>query len=376
MFERAVELDPQFALAFASLSQAHSTMFNIGLDRTEERVLKTKAAADRALELQPELPEAHLALGDYYYHCLRDYDKALEAFNTAALRLPNQNEILQNTGWIRRRQSRWDEALDCFNRSLKLNPRDPNLLFEMGSTYMFLRRHDEAEEHYARASALAPNVAMTFVLRALNFWLKSGDLEIARETLKRMPDSDDPFVQYMWSVQEWLERDYQAALDRLSLIPADIIEMPDASIAKAQLEGQIHRGSGDSERARTSFETALRVLEQEKEIRPNDGRIRSSLGVVYAALGRRDDAIREAKLGMELIPISEDALRGGRRIDDLWSVYVALNEYDAALDLVEYQLTIPAIMTVPFMRIDPRWDPVRDHPRFKALLDSFPLPSE
>ena len=221
-----------------------------------------------------------------------------------------------------------------------------------------------------------PNVAMTFVLRALNFWLKSGDLESARETLERMPESNDPFVQYMWSVQEWLERDYQAALDRLSLIPADIIEMPDASIAKAQMEGQLYRESGESERARTSFETALRVLERQKEIRPNDGRIRSSLGVVYAALGRRDDAIREAKLGMELIPVSEDALRGGRRIAALWSVSVALHEYDAALDLAEYQLTIPAIMTVPFMRIDPRWDPVRENPRFKALLDSFPVPSE
>jgi len=376
MFERAVELDPQFVLAYAELGRAHSMMYNIGIDRTEERVLKTKAAVDRALLLRPELPEAQMALGYYYYHCLRDYEKALEAFNTAARRLPNQTEILQHTGWIRRRQGRWDEALDCFNRSLKLNPRDPHLLFEMGSTFLFLRRYDEAEEQYARSSALAPEVSMTYALRALNFWVKSGDLESARETLERMPDSDDPFVQYMWCVQEWLERNYQVALDRLSLITADIIEMPDASIAKAQLQGQLFRDSGESERARASFEVAIGVLEREKEIRPNDGRIRGSLGLVYAALGRRDDAIREAELGIELIPVSEDALRGGRRIADMWTVYLALRDYDAALDLVEYQLSIPAIVSIPFMRIDPRWDPVRDHPRFEALVGPSPNPAD
>jgi serine/threonine-protein kinase len=374
MFERSVELDPEFALAYAALSRAHSTMFNTGFDRTEERVLKTKAAVDRALELQPDLPEAQLALGYYYYHCLRNYDKALEAFTAAAESLPNQNETLQHIGWIRRRQGRWDEALDRFSRSLELNPRDHHLLFEMGTTYMWLRRYREAENHFDRSTALAPDDVFTYAFKAVNFWLRSGDVENARFTLERMPDSNEPTIQYIWCAQEMFERDYEAALDRLSLISVEIIELPDASITKAQIAGLIYGFMGDSELARASYESARGILEREVDIRPNDGRVRSSLGLVYAALGRREEAIREAKMGMELIPVSEDALRGPKQIDNLASVYLSLGEYVAALDMIEYELSVPARVSAAALRLDPRWDPVRENPRFKALLDASPVP--
>ena len=170
--------------------------------------------------------------------------------------------------------------------------------------------------------------------------------------------------------------DYQAALDRLSLISIEIIELPDASITKAQLAGLIYGFMGEPERARASYESARGVLEREVEIRPNDSRIHSSLGLVYAALRRREEAIREAKLGMEMMPVSEDALRGAQRIDDLASTYRFLGEYDAALDMMEYELSIPARMSASLMRIDPSWDPVRDYPRFEALMDSLPRPTE
>jgi len=369
MFQRAVELDPQFALAYAALSRAHSMIYNMGIDRTEERVLKTKAAVDRALELQPELPEAKLSLGYYYYHCFRDYEKALEAFNVAAEHLPNQDEILQHIGWIRRRQGRWDEALDCFNRSLQLNPRDPNLLFEMGTTYMWIHRYEEAESYYDRSIALAPDEAFGYAFKAINFWLKSGDLKNARITLERIPESNDPTVHYIWCIQHTLERDYSGVLDRLSLVAADMIELPDESIATAQVEGFIHIYAGRPERARASFETARKVLEREVAVRPDDGRIRSALGLVYAGLGRREAAIREAKLGVELLTVSEDALRGPQLLDNLASVYLILGEYDAAFDVIEKELSIPSRTSPALVRIAPRWDPVRDHPRFKALVD-------
>jgi TolB-like protein/Flp pilus assembly protein TadD len=372
MFQRAVELDPKFALAYAALGRAHSMMFNLGMDRTRERVLKTKAAVDRALELNPELPEANLALGYYYYHCLRDYDKALDSFNTAAKRLPNGDEVLQHIGWIRRRQGRWEEALDCLERSVALNPRDPNLLYEIGNTYLWIRRYGKAQDYYERSIALAPDEAFTYAFEALTFWLKSGDLANARRTLERMPDNDEPIVEYIWCLQEILEGKYRAALDRLSSIPVEIIELPDASVTKAQLAGLIQAFMGEPELARASYETARGLLEREVEIRPNDGRIRSSLGLVYAALGRREEAIREAKLGMELVPVSEDALRGTKRINDLAVTYRFLGEYDAALDMIEYELSIPSMTSASLLRIDPGWAPVRDLPRFKALIDSSP----
>ena len=368
MFGRAVELDPDFALAWAALGRAHSIVFNAGVERTEEHVLKAKAAADRALELQPELPETQLALGYYYYHCLRDYDKALEAFDAAAERLPNQNEILQHIGWIRRRQSRWDEALDYLKRSLELNPRDPSLMFEIGNTCLWMRRYEEAEIYYDRSIALAPDEVWGYAFNAVSYWLRSGDLEAARAVLQRMPDNDEPTAQYIWFMQEVLEGDYEAALDRLASLSVEIIEVPDASIPTAFLAGLVYQATGDTARARTSFESAVVVLERQVAVRSGDGRVHSALGLTYATLGRRDDAIREANLAVEMIPVSEDALRGPKQIDLLAQTYRALGEYDASFDQLEYELSIPAMMAVELLRIDPGWAPLRDHPRFRALV--------
>jgi TolB-like protein/predicted Ser/Thr protein kinase len=132
MFERAVELDPAFAVAYVELSEAHSEMVNLGFDRTPERVEMAKAAVDEALRLQPDLPDAHLALGYYYYWCLHEYDKALAAFGVAAERLPSESAILAATAWIKRRQGHWRESLDLAERAFALSPRDAALARELG----------------------------------------------------------------------------------------------------------------------------------------------------------------------------------------------------------------------------------------------------
>ncbi len=371
MFERAVELDPNFALAYAALARAHSGVFNAGLEKTEEHVLKAKAAVERALEIQPDLPEGYLALGYYYYHCLRDYDKALEAFETASKHLPNKNEVFQAMSWIRRRQGRWDQALDYLRRSLELNPRDPNLNLELGETYMALRRYREAEEYYDRTIALAPDELWGYSFKAVNTWLGSGDLERARATLERMPKNNEPISQYIWYMQEMMERNYQAALDRLATVSTNSIELHDASLPKAMLAGFVYDAMGQPERARDSFESARTVLERELETRSGDARVRSSLGLVYASLGRREDAIREAKRAVEMIPVKEDALQGPNQIGNLARTYRTLGDYDAAMDQLEYELSIPALISVPVLRLDPGWDPVRNTPRFQRLLEKY-----
>ncbi|UCG51013.1 MAG: protein kinase [Candidatus Latescibacterota bacterium] len=371
MFERAVELDPDFALAYAALGRANSYVFNVGVDRTQNRMARAKAAVDRALELQPELPEAYLALGYYYYHCLRDFDRALEAFDTAGKRLPNQNEVLQHIGWIRRRQARWDEALDHHKRSLELNPRDPNLHFELGITHLYLRNYEEAEAYLDQSIALAPDEVWGYAFKAVIYWLKSGDLERARATLERTPETNEPFLQFLWFFQEIFERDYPAAQNRLAAVTAEFIELPDMSLTKEQLAGRLYRLMGERDRARVSFESARELLEREVAKRPDDGRVHSSLGMVYAALGQREDAIREAKLAMEMIPVSVDAMLGPRQVDHLAWVYRTLGEYEAALDQIEYVLSVPAMISTPYLRIDPGWDSLRDNPRFQRILEKY-----
>ena len=132
----------------------------------------------------------------------------------------------------------------------------------------------------------------------------------------------------------------------------------------------VHRLLGSSELARASFETARDRLEKELREKPDDYELHSLLGISYAGLGRKEEAIREGKRAVELLPVSKDALWGPEVIDDLAFVYALVGEQNAAIDQIEYLLTIPSGISVPLLRISPRYDPLRNHPRFKKLLES------
>jgi len=368
MFERAVELDPEFALAWADLANAHSSIFNMGVERTQEHVDKCKTAVDRALELQPDLPEAQIALGYYYYHGLRDYDRALEVFEAAGKLLPNQDDILQQIGWIRRRQSHWNEALDHLERSAELNPRDASLQREIGNTHVALRRYDKGLEYYDRSIVLAPDQVWSYGFKALVHWMKSGDLAKARATLEQAPGERNPWIDFLWYWQEVFEENYEAALKRVATAGVELFEMPGRSVPTSMADGLVYDLKGDSLQAHASFVSAREILERERSIRPDDSRIHASLGVVYAALGRKGDAVREAKRAVEITPVSADALRGPSYIEFLAWTYVLIDEYDTAIDQIDHLLSIPAIFSVASLRYDPRWAPLRDHPEFKRVL--------
>jgi len=369
MFERAVTLDPDFALAYTQLSESHSAMHHFGHDRTEARAAKAKSAVDRALELQPDLPEAYLALGWYHYWCNREYERALEALNIAKKDLPNNSGILMAIGSIRRRQGRLEEALDNMKRAFELSPLSAEIAKNIAGTYRLLRRYPEVERWCDRSITIAPNQLEAYEIKALNHWLWHGDIEKARATLEEMPRKHDPFVVWAWFQQELFERNYQAALDRLAFTPDESIEYQFWFIPKARLAGQVYQLMGEPKRAREAYEAARIILEEEVRKRPDDHRVRSSLGIVFAGLGRKEEAIREGKLGVELFPVSKDASIGPYRVEDLAFIYTLVGEYDAALDQIEYLLSIPSkTMSFPMLRLDPRWDPLRDHPRYKELI--------
>ncbi|MEE8593845.1 MAG: tetratricopeptide repeat protein, partial [Candidatus Bipolaricaulota bacterium] len=166
-----------------------------------------------------------------------------------------------------------------------------------------------------------------------------------------------------------MEREYQPALDRLATTPNESFANQSWFIPTARLAGLVHGLMGESERSHQAYDTARILLEEEAKKRPDDHRIRSSLGIVYAGLGRKEDAIREGKLGVELYPVSKDAFIGPQREEDLAFIYTLVGEYDLALGKLEYLLSIPSLrMSVPMLRLDPRWDALRDHARYKSLM--------
>jgi len=372
MLERAIELDPNFALAFVWLSEALSLLSHQGYDLTEENISKAKAAADRVLELQPELPEGHMALGLYYYNCHKDYDRALEELAIAGKGLPNNIKIPEYIGYIKRRQGNFEEAINNLKKVFELSPQAANLPYEIGSIYDFLQRYQEAERYFDRSISLAPDQTMAYLFKARSYWLQ-GSLEKARATLEEMPKKTDPQSIYTWHIywiwQELYERNYQAALELL--LSSDFVE------SYAGLEPFyatfVYGLMNEPELARNSFDSARALLEKKVKEQPDNPLAHSRLGIIWAGLGHKEDAIREGKLAVELYPVSKDAYDGPNYVFSLAWIYVMVGEYDAALDKIEYLLSIPTLnLSVPLLRFDPRWDPLRDHPRFKRLLEENP----
>ncbi len=373
MFERAVKLDPAFALAYAELSQAYSMSYHFGHDRTEECLSNAKAAVDRAFELDPELPDVHLALGYYHYWGYREYDLALEALAMAQESLPNDAGILKATGYVQRRQGHFEAGLENLKRAFALSPRDAGLVNEIAETYMFLRRYEEAERYYDTSISLAPDQTEGYLLKAWNYWFWEGDTEKAGVALEEMPQKALPSVLRYLFRQKILERDYTAALDRLSSTSIETFKNTRIYIPKPLYAGLSYQLMDKSDLARVSYDDARGVLENVLKDLPDDARVHSSLGIAYAGLGRKDEAIREGKLAVALYPPSKDAIFGPVLVRELAYIHVMVGEYEAAMDQIEYLVSIPNhALSVPFLRLDPRCDPIRSHPRFQRLLEESP----
>ncbi|MHC5108907.1 MAG: protein kinase domain-containing protein [Planctomycetota bacterium] len=369
MFERATSLDPSFALAYSHLSEAHSHMHHFGFDSTEDRANKAKAAVDRALEIQPDLPEAYVALGVYYYECHRDYDRALEAYHTAQKDLPHSSEVLDGIGYVLRRQGRHEEALGFLKRAFDANPLNPLLPNNIATTCGLLERFPEAESWYDLSISLAPDQALAYQSKAWMYLLWHGDTERSRATLSKMTSKRLPYWRLPWHKQEILERDFQAALDRLASIQLDSFSQQLWFRPKAQVVGLVYRLMGKWEQSRVAYESARVLLEDKARNRPDDHRIHSSLGIVYAGLGRKEDAIRHGKRGLALFPVQKDAMLRPHREEDMALIYTMVGELDLALDRLEYLLSVPSqLISIQLLRIDPRWDALRDHPRYQSLM--------
>lgn len=362
MFQKAVDLDPNFAVAYAELSRAQGFLYFTG-DTTPEILAKSKAAVDRAFELQPDLPEGHVALGYYYYRGLRDYDRALQELMIAEKSLPNNKAILAGTGTIYRRQGRFEEALAAEQKLVAMDPRDALSACDIGETYSVMRRYAEAQRYFELCISLRPDEESGYASAVVNLVRWKGDTRGARTVLNRASQQKSRMRAFAWYWIEFWDRRYQAALDVLSSRNADAMRRP---LGKAR--AYLHMNK--LELARASFDLARKQFEENLQQNPDDYNMHSLLGIAYAGLGRKEDAIREGKRAVELLPVSKDAMWGPDNVENLVYIYILVGEQDAALDQIEYLLSIPSGISVPLLRLDPRFDPLRNNPRFQKLLET------
>jgi TolB-like protein/Flp pilus assembly protein TadD len=367
LFERAATLDPAFALAYARLSSMHSRIVHYGYDRTDQRQKTAKAAVDRAFSLQPDLPEAHLALGYYYYWVHRDYDLALVSLETARELNPNSSEILQATAYVKRRQGNLVECAELLERDLGLSPLDATAAVALGETYGTLRRYSDGERSLKHGISLAPDNYYPYTELALLYLRWRGDTAAARATLDQMPSEANSESHRARFLVELLNRNYTAALRYIDTCPDRVLEAAAFFVPAPLLEGETFQLMGDTTRAAKAFEESRMILENKLAEAPDDYRVHSALGITYAGLGRAQDAVRHGERAVELYPVSRDALEAPLLIMDLALTYTMVGKHDEALERLDYVLSIPSILSAPWIEKDPRWDPLRQHPQFASL---------
>jgi TolB-like protein/Flp pilus assembly protein TadD len=368
MLEKAIQLDPNLALAYVYISHIHRILYFFGYDQTEERLSKWKAAVDNALELQPDLPEAQLALAWYYYQGFLDYDRALKILESVHKARPNHPPSL--LGWIQRRQGKWEQCLANLEKAFNLNPRSSNLAYELGTTNMSMRRYEEAEFWLNRAFLIEPDDLDIQSVKYLLFYLK-GETKKARDWLETLNQSKHTDINWFYLCMA--ERNYQEVVDRLASLSYDFYESQDFYFHKDLALASVYHVRRELSMMKTHAESARIEIERLVKERPQDPRFHAALGLVYAYLELNEDAVREGQRAVELHPISKDALSGQGYIFDLATIYTIVGEYDSAIDNLENLMSLPSgsLISVHSLQLEPTWDPLRELPRFQQLLKKY-----
>jgi TolB-like protein/Tfp pilus assembly protein PilF len=365
LFGRAVELDPDFALAQAALSQALVFLRFRGLS---DDLSRAAAALDAAVRVEPDLVETRMAQGFYEYFGTQNAERALERFDAVLRSQPNNTDALGISGAILRRLGNWDEGIARSERAVELDPRNQVRLRQLGNAYTRVRRYREAGQVWDRMIAVNPSNPTFYTMKARNYLLWEGDREQARLVLEQASNTVGIEPAWILSFSRLLIRalgeEYAQALDRLTLEEQrDTIPY---YFAKAELNshtGQVQMAAAYYDSARAVVEVAVRRGATAM------ARYGDDLALAYAGLGRKDEAVQTIESAVEMAPIFLGTERGVSLADDLAEIYVRVGEYEAAIDQLEYLLSIPSTISIPLLRVDPLYDPLRDHPRFQALLE-------
>lgn len=371
LYEQAIKLDPNFAAAYAGLSLVESWMYH-SFDPVPARREKARAAADQALRLQPDLPNAHVALGFCYYYGDRDYERALSEFAIAQKSLPNDAEVYLAIGAIERRQGKWAQSTKNMERAAALDPKDAWVLENLALNYRAIRNFEAADKTFDRALEIAPQSFSVRGFKAKLAFEWKGDLSVSEKAVAEVPPGVDPenIVTFTRIDNLMFRRRFPEALQLVQQLRDDQVHGESTVLViKAFLEGVCYSLLKEEAKARAAYGRALVMAEKLVRESPEDAGRHSQLGKILAGLGRKEEAIREGKRAVELLPESKDALDGPETTLSLAQIYAWTGEKDQALQLLEHLLVVPNGVTVPILRLHPVWDGLRDDPRFKALLD-------
>jgi len=376
LFERALDLDPNFALAVARYSQLESWIVHT-FDPKPARREKARALAERALQLQPDLPEAHLARGVSYYYGDNDYDAALKEFEIAQRGLPNESEIYLYIGSIQRRQGKWAESTANMEKAVSLNPKDIWPLQNLTFNYAMLRNYDAANKTIDRALTLNPTALELWEVKSKLAIADKGDFSVAERGFAavksvQMTNAQKVTVASGRAEVFFLERKYQDGLEAAERLPDDqLAGYPGGLWSKYYYIGFARKALQDQPGARAAFLRARSAAEDALKQNPDAAKLHMQLAKALAHLGEKDAALAEAQRASELQPESKDAFEGPDITEGVAQVQTIVGENNRAIEILDGLLSRPSGVTVQMLKINPIWDSLRNHPGFQALLTKY-----
>jgi len=375
LLEKATQRDPIFALAYCALAKTQCDLFLATgaefSDVSRTRLELAKKAADAALQIRPDLGEAHLELARYYF-CAGDFDRARDELTIVRRTLPNNSEALYIAARIDRRQNRWDDSLANYQKASELDPRNTEAAFWYRDTYFEMRRYNELEQLITKDAARGPLQSPWTQLWLAMIKLAKGDPVAARVLLAQVPLDFGP-TEWIWETRFTAAlylRDYDAASRVIAATPVKFADFTflGGQPPESWADGQVARARGDTQKALAAFSTARKRLDAKWETQVKDDRYFAQIAAIDAGLGRKEEAIREARRAVELRPIAKDSLQGPEIATSLAFVYAWTGERARALEELEIVAKIPAGPTYGDLLLNPRWDDLRGDKRFDKIV--------
>ena len=373
LLNQAVARDPSFLEAYCQLAYAHDALYFLGYDHTAERLALAEAALKATFQLQPDSGEAHLARARHLYWGYLDYDGALAELEIARRTLPNDPRIFELTGYIQRRQGHLEEGLQNLQRALELDPRNLATLQQIALTYNRMRRYSDMAATLDRALAITPNDVQTQVARAmvdLEWKADTRPLHQAIESVRTRNPAALQSVADNWVLCALAERDPAAAKAALAALDGGVFGNDAQQFSNSFGTGLVARMTNDTDKAHVGFTAARTAQEKVVQAQPGYGPAFCVLGLIDAGLGRKEDALREGRRALELLPVEKDSINGAQVIGCFAIIAAWVGEKDLACEQLDTNIRRHnyGLTSYGQLKLSPFWDPLRGDPRFEKIV--------
>jgi TolB-like protein len=373
LLDEATAHDPTFLRAFCQLARVHDKIYILGLDHTPARVAMGDEAIKKAVAIDPDAGEVHLARANHLYSTHLDYDVARRELAIATSLLPNEPKCFELAGFMERRAGNWEEAVRQLSKALELDPRNVYLLHHLAVTYEHMRHFPEMAATLDRAIAVVPDDVGTRVARGVVDLEWRADTKLMHATIEQAVAKDPAIateIAESWGYLALCERDWAAA-ERAMAANTNACQIENIVFPRSWCEGFVARERGDSITARKAFLAARAESEKIVREQPNFGEALCALGMIEAALGDTDKAIEHGERAVQLVPIEKDAIDGPLLVQYLSIIYSWTGHKDLAIKQLKRVATTPSMINYGVLRLHPYWDELRGDPRFEQIVASL-----